>query len=59
MPENSKTQEFLLKLAPYIECGKLDGCMEEAALQYSAILYTIDNKGQTVTIEAIKHKDEF
>lgn len=31
MPENNKTQEFLQKLAPCIERGELDGCIEEAA----------------------------
>jgi hypothetical protein len=31
MPENYKTQEFLQKLAPCIERGELDGCVEEAA----------------------------
>ena len=31
MPENNKTQEFLKKLAPCIERGDLDACVEEAA----------------------------
>jgi len=31
MPENTKTQEFLQKLAPYIERGFLPACVEEAA----------------------------
>ncbi len=31
MPENTKTQEFLLKLAPCIERGELEKCVEEAA----------------------------
>jgi len=31
MSENSKNQEFLLKLTPCIERGGLDGCVEEAA----------------------------
>ena len=31
MPENNKTQEFLKKLAPCIERGELDACVEEAA----------------------------
>lgn len=31
MPENNKTQEFLHKLAPCIERGELEGCVEEAA----------------------------
>ncbi len=32
MPENNKTEDFLLKLAPCIECGELEKCVEEAAL---------------------------
>ncbi len=31
MPENNKTEEFLQKLAPCIECGELEACVEEAA----------------------------
>ena len=31
MSENNKTEEFLQKLAPCIERGDLDACMEEAA----------------------------
>jgi tetratricopeptide (TPR) repeat protein len=31
MPENNKTEEFLKKLAPCIERGKLEACVEEAA----------------------------
>jgi len=31
MPENNKTEEFLQKLAPCIERGDLDACVEEAA----------------------------
>ncbi|MCZ7355950.1 MAG: hypothetical protein O8C66_02700 [Candidatus Methanoperedens sp.] len=31
MPENNKTEEFLLKLAPCIERGELEACVEEAA----------------------------
>jgi hypothetical protein len=31
MSENSKTQEFLKKLAPCVECGDLDACVEEVA----------------------------
>ncbi len=31
MPENTKTAEFLLKLAPCIERGDLEACVEEAA----------------------------
>ncbi len=31
MPENNKTEEFLEKLAPCIERGELEGCVEEAA----------------------------
>jgi tetratricopeptide (TPR) repeat protein len=31
MPENTKTSEFLKKLAPCIERGDLDACVEEAA----------------------------
>ncbi len=30
MPENNKTEEFLQKLAPCIERGELDECVEEA-----------------------------
>ncbi len=32
MPENAKTEEFLRKLAPCIERGELDECVEEEAL---------------------------
>ncbi len=31
MPENNKTDEFLQKLAPCIERGELDECVEETA----------------------------
>lgn len=31
MPENNKTEEFLLKLAPCIERGEPEACVEEAA----------------------------
>ncbi len=31
MPENKKTEEFLLKLAPCIERWELEICMEEEA----------------------------
>ncbi len=31
MPENNKTEEFLKKLAPCIERGELEACVEEAA----------------------------
>jgi hypothetical protein len=31
MPENNKTEEFLQKLAPCIESGELEKCVEEAA----------------------------
>ncbi|MFZ3059843.1 MAG: hypothetical protein WA102_08910 [Candidatus Methanoperedens sp.] len=31
MPENNKTEEFLQKLAPCIERGELEACVEEAA----------------------------
>ncbi len=31
MPENNKTEEFLKKLAPCIERGDLEACVEEAA----------------------------
>ena len=31
MPDNDKTDEFLQKLAPCIERGELENCMEEAA----------------------------
>jgi hypothetical protein len=31
MPNNNKTEEFLQKLAPCIERGDLDACVEEAA----------------------------
>ncbi|MFZ2196245.1 MAG: hypothetical protein WAV13_00820 [Thermodesulfovibrionales bacterium] len=31
MPDDNKTQEFLQKLAPCIERGDLDACVEEAA----------------------------
>ncbi len=31
MPENNKTVEFLKKLAPCIERGELEACVEEAA----------------------------
>ncbi len=31
MPDNNKTEEFLQKLAPCIEHGELDACVEEAA----------------------------
>lgn len=31
MPDNNKTEEFLNKLAPCIECSDLDACVEEAA----------------------------
>jgi hypothetical protein len=31
MSENTKTSEFLQKLAPCIEHGDLDACVEEAA----------------------------
>ncbi|MDD5474468.1 MAG: tetratricopeptide repeat protein [Candidatus Methanoperedens sp.] len=31
MPENNKTKEFLQKLAPCIERGELEACVEEAA----------------------------
>jgi hypothetical protein len=31
MSENNKTQEFLQKLAPCIERGDLDACVDEAA----------------------------
>jgi|GEM_PF-1825528 len=31
MPDYNKTQEFLQKLAPCIERGDLDACVEEAA----------------------------
>jgi len=31
MPENNKTEEFLQKLAPCIEGGELEACVEEAA----------------------------
>lgn len=31
MPENNKTEDFLKKLAPCIECGELETCVEEAA----------------------------
>jgi hypothetical protein len=31
MSENSKTEEFLQKLAPCIARGDLDACVEEAA----------------------------
>ena len=31
MPDNNKTEEFLQKLAPCIERGDLDACVEEAA----------------------------
>jgi len=31
MSENNKTAEFLQKLAPCIERGDLDACVEEAA----------------------------
>jgi len=31
MPNDNKTQEFLQKLAPCIERGELDSCVEEAA----------------------------
>ncbi len=30
MPDNKKTNEFLQKLAPCIERGDLDACVEEA-----------------------------
>ncbi len=30
MPENTKTEEFLKKLAPCIERGELEKCVEEA-----------------------------
>ncbi len=32
MPENNKTEEFLQKLAPCIERGELEACVEEAEL---------------------------
>lgn len=31
MSENNKTEEFLQKLAPCIERGDMDACVEEAA----------------------------
>ncbi len=31
MPEANKTEEFLQKLAPCIERGELEACVEEAA----------------------------
>lgn len=31
MPDDSKTEEFLKKLAPCIERGELDECVDEAA----------------------------
>lgn len=31
MPDTNKTEEFLQKLAPCIERGDLDACVEEAA----------------------------
>jgi hypothetical protein len=31
MPENNKTEEFLQKLAPCIERGELEKCVDEAA----------------------------
>jgi hypothetical protein len=31
MPADNKTEEFLQKLAPCIERGDLDACVEEAA----------------------------
>jgi hypothetical protein len=31
MPDNNKTEEFLQKLAPCIERGELEKCVEEAA----------------------------
>jgi hypothetical protein len=31
MPNDNKTEEFLQKLAPCIERGDLDACVEEAA----------------------------
>jgi hypothetical protein len=31
MPDNNKTEEFLKKLAPCIERGDPDACVEEAA----------------------------
>ncbi|CAG0981579.1 hypothetical protein METP3_02112 [Methanosarcinales archaeon] len=30
MPDTNKIEEFLQKLAPCIERGELDGCVEEA-----------------------------
>lgn len=31
MPDNNKTEEFLQNLAPCIERGELEACVEEAA----------------------------
>ncbi len=31
MPDTNKTEDFLQKLAPCIERGDLDACVEEAA----------------------------
>jgi hypothetical protein len=31
MPENSKTEKFFQKLAPCIERGELEACVEEEA----------------------------
>jgi hypothetical protein len=33
MPENNNIQEFLQKLAPCIERGDLDACVEEVVLE--------------------------
>lgn len=41
MPENNKTQELLQKLAPCIERGDLDACVEEAAGEMESPDYAI------------------
>ncbi len=32
MPENNKTEEFLQKLAPFIECGEFEKCVEAVSV---------------------------
>ena len=44
MPDDNKTKEFLQKLAPCIERGELEKCVEEAARVVSKYLPDFPDK---------------
>ena len=44
MPDDNKTKQFLQKLAPCIERGELEKCVEEAAQVAVSIYQTFPDK---------------